>query len=79
MSSCQKCWRDSASSDEHALRYRELLLERERDGRVCTAEEQAGPDAGQCPVCHRKTLHELTGEPMCECNDVRVTARNEEE
>jgi hypothetical protein len=33
----------------------------------CTGEEQAGPDAGECPVCHRKTLHQHTGEPMCGC------------
>jgi hypothetical protein len=42
------------------------LLE-ERKEHPCTPEEQAGPEALECPVCHRKTLHQYTREPMCGC------------
>lgn len=62
MSACEKCWSDSSGMfGEYAL----LLAE--RDPHPCTPEEQAGPDAGTCPECGRKTLHQQTGEPMCGC------------
>jgi len=63
MSSCEKCWADSGGGAE----YSALLKEREAAGLYCTPEEQAGPDAGECPACKRKTLHQHTGEPMCGC------------
>ena len=59
MSSCEKCWEDARGDHD---RYQKLLARR-----LCTPEEQAGPDAGECPVCHRMTLHQWTKEPMCGC------------
>lgn len=61
MSSCEKCWADSTS----AAHYHSLLKEREPN--PCTPEEQAGPDAGECPACKRRTLHQYTAHPMCGC------------
>lgn len=66
MSTCEKCWADSQGPyDDATQRYKDLLSERK-----CTPEEQAGPDAGECPMCKRKTLHQHTGEPMCGCPEV---------
>jgi len=62
VSSCEKCWSDAGGD---ATRY--IALIRERFPRQCTPEEQAGPDAAQCPHCKRMTLHQHTGEPMCRC------------
>jgi hypothetical protein len=59
MSACEKCWADAGGE---ADRYAELIKKR-----YCTAEEQAGPDAGTCPRCQRKTAHQHTGELMCGC------------
>lgn len=59
MSACEKCWTDAGGSSDA---YRKLLAER-----LCTPEEQAGPNAERCPVCLRKTLHQHTGQPMCGC------------
>lgn len=56
MGSCEKCWRESGGDP---IRYNELLCENE-----CTPEEQAGPDAGWCGHCHRKTIHQYTGKCM---------------
>ena len=50
MPSCEKCWREAGGNPD---RYKELLITRS-----CTPEEQAGPDAGMCPVCKRQTLHQ---------------------
>ena len=61
MSACEKCWADSRGVDDY---YR--ILESRKD-HPCTAEEQAGPSAGKCPVCGRMTLHQYTNEPMCHC------------
>lgn len=66
MSACEKCWTDSRRMD---MSYGDLLDERKEH--VCTPEQQAGPDATECPECHRLTLHQHTGEPMCGC---RMTA-----
>lgn len=65
MSACEKCWADTGG-----VGYLELMKEREAAGRVCTSEEQAGPDAGECRLCKRKTLHQYTGEPMCGCPEL---------
>lgn len=62
MSCCEKCYVDSMATGR---RYMDLLEERKAN--PCTPEEQAGPDAGECPKCHRKTLHQHTREPMCGC------------
>jgi hypothetical protein len=61
MSACEKCWRDSRYDDN----YSEIVASRASN--PCTPEEQAGPDASQCPGCQRYTLHQHTGEPMCGC------------
>ncbi len=54
-------WYPAAGRGE-PLRYRELV-----HVRLCTAEEQAGPGAGECPTCKRMTLHQYTGDPTCGC------------
>lgn len=68
MSSCEKCWSDAhrfyrgaAESDG----YTALLAQRKDT--PCTPEEQAGPEAGTCQKCDRKTMHQHTGEAMCGC------------
>ena len=63
MSTCEQCWSDSQGPyGDPVRRYRELV-----ETRKCTPEEQAGPGAGECPRCKRKTLHQYTAEPMCGC------------
>jgi len=62
VSACEKCWRDSATAEDHAARYAELIEERKAN--PCTPEEQAGEDAKWCPDCGRMTLHQHTGECM---------------
>jgi hypothetical protein len=64
MSCCEKCYADSMATGR---RYMDLMNEREARGEVCTPEQQAGLNAGQCPACKRMTLHQYTGEPMCGC------------
>ena len=59
MSACEKCWRESEGDADH---YRELV--ESRHGKPCRPEEQAGPDASECPDCKRTTLHQHTGECM---------------
>jgi hypothetical protein len=66
MSACEKCWADAQTFD---CLYTDLLAERHTDG-LCTPEEQAGPDAGECPFCKRMTAHQHTRELMCGCNPV---------
>ena len=71
MSACEKCWRDAGFGWPHrstAEEYHRLMTERQVH--PCTPEQQAGPDAGECPTCHRKTLHQHTREPMCGCPDI---------
>lgn len=66
MSACEKCWNDSRSMEApDGLAYARLLFE--RSVAPCTPEDQAGPGAGQCPICQRMTLHQWTGEAMCKC------------
>lgn len=60
MPSCEKCWADSAH-DRMLGRddsYRSLMAAREAAGTICTAEEQAGVDAGLCKFCDRRTVHQ---------------------
>ncbi len=66
MSACEKCWADSRFASD----YNRLL--KEREGNPCTPEEQAGPDARECPACKRMTLHQHTGQPMCGCPAVQL-------
>lgn len=62
MSSCEKCW-----SDHYVLGIDYGDLVKQREANPCTPEEQAGPDATQCPTCQRLTLHQSTGECMYGC------------
>jgi len=61
VSACEKCWTDSRNGGD----YHRLV--KERAANPCTPEQQAGPDAGRCPRCGRKTAHQHTGELMCGC------------
>ncbi len=61
MSSCEKCVRDSRGGGDYCK-----LLDF-RKGNPCTPEQQAGPDAGVCPLCKRKVLHQYTDECMVGC------------
>lgn len=56
MASCERCW-SRAMGD--ARRYLRIIEERDAAGLVCTPEEQAGPDATECPKCHRMSAHQL--------------------
>lgn len=50
MPACEKCWKDSGGIFEE---YKRLIAIRN-----CTPEEMAGDDAGVCPECLRKTVHQ---------------------
>ena len=52
MAACEKCWRDSRLEDN----YQEVLYS--RFDTPCTPEEQAGPDASECKLCKRYTVHQ---------------------
>jgi len=56
MPSCERCW-SRALGD--ARRYMRIIQERDAAGLTCTPEEQAGPDATECPRCHRMAAHQL--------------------
>lgn len=75
MSSCEKCWRDSASEriTGHGPTYSDLM--EQRKSRPCTPEQQAGEEAGDCPVCGRKTMHQFTSELMCDCAEPDFRSR----
>ncbi len=68
MSSCEKCWHDAGGNADLYSR----LVESRREN-PCTPEQQAGDDAGYCPKCSRKTIHQHTGECMA-CGYERVEA-----
>jgi hypothetical protein len=73
MSSCEKCWADSKTmtkftKESQVKKYRELIKSRN-----CTPEEQAGPNANECFLCKRKTLHQYTNRCMNKnCNDLKT-------
>ncbi len=69
MSTCEKCWSDAHRGPQFDVADEYARLMSERKDSPCTAEEQAGPDAKECSVCHRMTLHQTTGEPMCGCEE----------
>lgn len=58
MPTCEKCW-----TDAHRDPYADSIAEYQRlcNSRTCTPEEQAGPDAGLCARCCRRTLHQHCG------------------
>lgn len=64
MPRCEKCWSDAKGNSNEYLRITES-----RKDNPCTPEEHAGDDAGLCPQCNRKTLHQHCGICMNqECN-----------
>lgn len=67
MSACEKCWRDAHRGPQFSVAEEYARLMEERRDHPCTPEQQAGPDADQCPLCGRMTLHQYTREPMCGC------------
>ena len=69
MPSCEKCWADAyvrslCAGTNQASEYLDLVEERGKAGEVCTPEQQAGPDAGLCTACDRRTRHQHTGQCM---------------
>ena len=80
MSSCEKCWSDSASfAGDHSADYRALVKSRDASGHACTPEEQAGPDATHCPRCHRRACHQHVGNCMaCGWDPMRELVRDPE-
>jgi len=55
MPSCEKCWHDAGGD---AGKYLQILTERTEAGIGCTPEQQAGEEAGTCPKCNRRTMHQ---------------------
>ena len=68
MSTCEKCWRDAHAGGPYAdvAENYARLLEKRKD-KPCTPEQQAGENAGWCPKCDRKVLHQHTGKCMAGC------------
>jgi hypothetical protein len=51
---CEKCWVDAYDPYGGQVdRYRELVRKHS-----CTPEEHAGAEAGWCPTCERRTVHQ---------------------
>jgi len=64
MSTCEKCWTDAHRGDQYSVAEEyEHLLEK-RKNHPCTPEEQAGPEAKECPACSKMTCHQYTSECM---------------
>lgn len=59
MSCCEKCWSDAGNRYKAYAR----ILDERKDN-PCTPEQQAGPDATECPRCKRRTCHQYTNECM---------------
>jgi hypothetical protein len=58
MAACEKCWRDAHRGPQFSVADEYQRLIEERRDNPCTPEQQAGPDATECPVCNRKTVHQ---------------------
>lgn len=50
MPSCEKCWQEAGGDADVYTRLMQV--------RNCTPEEQAGPEATECPECKRRTVHQ---------------------
>ena len=74
MSTCEKCWSDAHHYYGDSVGETYLRLRTARKDTPCTPEEQAGPDAAECPTCGRKTIHRHTREPMCGCEVTATTS-----
>lgn len=70
MSTCEKCWSDAHRGPQFSVADEYARLLKLRANHPCTPEEQAGPDAGICPDCGRRTAHQYTSECMA-CHNVR--------
>lgn len=60
MASCERCWERShviarETGIEQTEEYRRLVLVND-----CTPEQQAGPEASECPKCQTRTVHQHT-------------------
>jgi len=57
---CMKCWKECGQDQD---KYDKMMAAKRTQGPVafCTPEEQAGPEAGQCPWCGHQTIHEKCG------------------
>ena len=66
---CEKCWSDAGGMAE---RYSNLVSQRNASGPHCTPEQQAGPEAGECPACKRRTMNQHVTDhcmvPFCQQN-----------
>ena len=82
MPSCEKCWADAHrpfADRSVPEEYARLLETRDAAGHTCTPEQQAGPDATECPACHRMTAHQLCRVCMaCGHDPARPVADGEE-
>jgi recombinational DNA repair protein RecR len=76
MPTCEKCWNDSQGPYSTEYSYRDLVAEREAEGKSCTSEQQAGPDASKCKVCQRMTLHQHCG--ICMNSECASRAKSKE-
>ena len=68
MPSCEKCWNDAfwmsyIDPDKTQAEYYTEIIKERKDS-PCTPEQQAGPDAEECPKCKRKCLHQCTHDCM---------------
>ena len=78
MPACEKCWRDSRSADGRTGHDAYTRLLAERQPHPCTPEEQAGPDAGFCSACGRKTIHQYARDWCMACNEQRTENTNKQ-
>ena len=63
MPACERCWAESRRPFATET-YEELVKINN-----CTPEQQAGPDAGICSTCGRKTIHQYARDwcMACDC------------
>jgi hypothetical protein len=74
MPSCEKCWRDAGGDPRE---YAVLVESRNRPGKECSPEEQAGTEATMCPFCLRRTVHMYS--QVCMVTDCSSTSAHEVE
>ena len=77
MASCEKCWADAwrFGEGDQPEEYSRLIRERDATGHTCTPEEQAGPDAGVCPKCGRRAMHQYCN--VCMACGFDPTSKNQ--
>ena len=77
MPSCEKCWVDAyrleqSENLDQPSAYQLLVKTRDASGHTCTPEQQAGPDAGICATCGRRTIHQHVRDWCMACNERRA-------